>query len=78
MGVQTDHKTAQPHILVASDAVVLNTGGADRRLHCRTNNSKLDLGSIENGCAAFDLPPEGPKKERWAIWLILVGFAGSR
>ena len=30
----------------------------------RTNNSKLDFGSIENGCAAFDLPPEGQKKER--------------
>ena len=30
------------------------------------NNSKLDLGSTKNGCAAFDLPPEGPKKERWA------------
>ena len=38
-------------------------GGLNRR----TNNSKLDLGSIENGCAAFDLPPEGQKKEHWAI-----------
>ena len=33
----------------------------------RQNNSKVDFGSIENGCAAFDLPPEGQKKERWAI-----------
>ena len=30
------------------------------------NNSKLDFGSLENGCAAFDLPPEGLKKECWA------------
>ena len=29
------------------------------------NNSKVDFGSIENGCAAFDLPPEGQEKERW-------------
>ena len=33
----------------------------------RQNNSKVNFGSIENGCAAFDLPPEGQKKERWAI-----------
>ena len=31
------------------------------------NNSKLNHGSIENGSAAFDLPPEGQKKERWAV-----------
>ena len=31
------------------------------------NNSKSDRGSIENGYAAFDLPPQGSKKERWAI-----------
>ena len=28
--------------------------------------TEIDLGSIENGSAASDLPPEGPKKERWA------------
>ena len=33
----------------------------------RVPNSELDFVSIENGCTAFDLPPEGPKKERWAI-----------
>ena len=28
-------------------------------------SSKLDLGTIKNGSAASDLPPEGPPKERW-------------
>ena len=28
---------------------------------------KLDLGTIKNESTAFDLPPEGPQKERWAI-----------
>ena len=28
--------------------------------------SKLDLGTIKNGSAASDLPPEGPKKKSWA------------
>ena len=27
---------------------------------------KLDLGTIKNGSAASDLPPEGPKKKSWA------------
>ena len=26
---------------------------------------KLDLGTIKNECAASDLPPAGPPKERW-------------
>ena len=54
-----NQKTAQPHILLSPDAVVLNTGGANRK-----NNSKLGLGTIKNGSAASDLPPEGPPKER--------------
>ena len=32
----------------------------------RAKMSKLDLGTIENGSAACDLPPEGPKKKSWA------------
>ena len=38
------------------------------------NNSKLDRGSIENGSAAFDLPPEGPKKERLGKMIDFGGF----
>ena len=33
---------------------------------CRPEISKLDLGTIKNGSAASDLPPEGPKKKSWA------------
>ena len=33
----------------------------------RQKNLKIGLGSIQNGPAAPDLPPEGSKKERWAI-----------
>ena len=33
---------------------------------CRSEISKLDLGTIKNGSAASDLPPEGPKKKSWA------------
>ena len=34
---------------------------------CRPEISKLDLGTIKNGSAASDLPPEGPKKKSWAV-----------
>ena len=36
--------------------------------HRRPTRSKIDIGSIKNGCAASDLPPEGQKKESWAIF----------
>ena len=42
--------------------------------------SKIDFGSIQNGSAAPDLPPEGPKKERWAIscaYAYLDAFSNS-
>ena len=40
--------------------------------------SKIYLGSIKNGSAASDLPPEGPKKERWADLTHLGGFRRFR
>ena len=45
---------------------------------CRPEISKLDLGSIENGSAASDLPPEGPKKKDWADLMHLAHFAKSK
>ena len=42
---------------------------------CRPEISKLDLGTIENGSAACDLPPEGPKKKSWADLTHLAHFA---
>ena len=35
---------------------------------------EIDHGSIENGSAASDLPPEGSKKERWADLAHLAHF----
>ena len=37
--------------------------------------SEIDVGSIKNGSAASDLPPEGLKKERWADLTHLVHVA---
>ena len=45
---------------------------------CRPEISKLDLGTIENGSAASDLPPEGPKKKSWADLTHLAHFAKSK
>ena len=39
-----------------------------------TFSSKIEHGSIENGSAVSDLPPEGPKKERWADLAHLAHF----
>ena len=42
---------------------------------CRPEISEIDIGTIKNGFAASDLPPEGPKKKRWADLTHLVHFA---
>ena len=51
------------------------------RRHLETRRpeiSKLDLGTIKNGSAASDLPPEGPKKKNWADLTHLTHFAKSK
>ena len=40
-------------------------GGRCRRLRL-SRNAELSFGTIGNGSAASDLPPEGPKKKSWA------------
>ena len=37
-------------------------------------NVKIDIGSMKNVSAASDLPPEGPKKKRWADLTHLAHF----
>ena len=40
--------------------------------------SEIDLGSIKNGSAASDLPPEGSKKKSWADLTHLAPFAKTK
>ena len=60
----------------------LSPQGAGRiqplRAFRRAKVSKLDLGTIENGSAASDLPPEGSKKKSWADLTHVAHFAKSK
>ena len=47
-------------------------------MQCRSKMSKIDLGSIKNGSAASDLPPEGSKKKSWADLTHLEHFAKTK
>ena len=40
--------------------------------------SEIDLGSIKNGSAASDLPPEGSKKKSWSDLTHLAHFAKTK
>ena len=40
--------------------------------------SEIDLGSIKNGSAASDLPPEGSKKKSWADLMHVVHLAKTK
>ena len=51
--------------------------GRCRRLGL-SRNAELSFGTIENGSAASDLPPEGPKKKSWADLTHLAHFAKSK
>ena len=43
-----------------------------------TKITEIDHGSIENGSAASDLPPEGPKKKKSVDLTHLAHFAKSK
>ena len=51
--------------------------GRCRRLGL-SRNAELSFGTIENGSAASDLPPEGSKKKSWADLTHLAHFAKSK
>ena len=58
-------------------SILKRPDGRCRRLGL-SRNAELSFGTIENGSAASDLPPEGSKKKSWADLAHLEHFAKTK